>query len=294
MTDFAAIAGRISAALNVKCAPSPARGVSGGSINACYRWETDSESLFVKVADRTRQGMLEAEAAGLEELARPNAVRVPQVRLCGTTSSHAFLALEWIEPGRSGDADWRFGEQLAQLHHFISPRFGWSRDNTIGLTLQKNDWADEWPRFYRDRRLAFQIELAVQNGHGRELESEGRRLLERVPLFFSSYSPEASLLHGDLWGGNWLTDEHGQPVIVDPACYYGDREADLAMTHLFGGFDYDFYLAYQAAWPLDSGYQDRQDLYNLYHVLNHANLFGGGYVQQAHGMIHRLLAQTGG
>jgi protein-ribulosamine 3-kinase len=293
--DQAAIAERISRDLRVKCSPAPERTVGGGSINTCYLWRTSRESLFVKVADAQSRDMLEAEAAGLSELAQAQAVRVPQVRLMDIAGRYAFLALEWIEHGSlKHGADARLGEQLAQLHRVTDARFGWHRDNTIGLTPQQNTWDDSWPHFFRERRLKFQLQLAIQNGHGAELEDAGHRLLERLDVFFTAYQPAASLLHGDLWGGNWLIGHQGEPVIFDPACYYGDREADLAMTHLFGGFDRSFYSAYEGAWPLDTGHRARRDLYNLYHVINHANLFGGGYVRQAKDIIHRLLAQAGG
>jgi len=147
--------------------------------------------------------------------------------------------------------------------------------------------------FFRDRRLRYQLDLAERCGHLGRLQERGRELLERIGAFFSAYEPVASLLHGDLWGGNWGVDERGTPVIFDPAVYYGDREADLAMTRLFGGFGADFYAAYAAAWPLDPGAPLRVELYNLYHLLNHANLFGGGYPRQAERTVDRLLAELG-
>ncbi len=152
---------------------------------------------------------------------------------------------------------------------------------------------DDWPRFFAERRLGFQLELAARRGHGGRLVERGSRVCERVETFFDGYRPPASLLHGDLWGGNWATDASGEPMIFDPAVYYGDREADLAMTRLFGGFGRAFYSAYEHAWPLDPGAAARVSLYNLYHVLNHLNLFGGGYRAQADAMIDRLLAATG-
>jgi fructosamine-3-kinase len=140
--------------------------------------------------------------------------------------------------------------------------------------------------------LRFQLDLAQRNGHGGKLQESGRKLLERVHSFFTSHTPAASLLHGDLWGGNASADSSGLPVLFDPAVYYGDREADLAMTRLFGGFSASFYAAYGSAWPLPREAVERADLYNLYHVLNHLNLFGGGYLRQAQGLIDRLLARV--
>lgn len=167
--------------------------------------------------------------------------------------------------------------------------FGFAQENFIGTTAQPNGWKDSWIDFWREQRLGYQLELAQHNGYGGELQKQGELLMEKLPEFFADFQPVPSLLHGDLWGGNhaFLTD--GTPVIFDPAPYYGDREADLAMTELFGGFDSEFYSAYRAAWPLHAGYGKRKILYNLYHILNHANLFGGGYASQAEGMMRRLL-----
>src|SRR5208283_1970991 len=145
----------------------------------------------------------------------------------------------------------------------------------------------------REQRLGFQLDLAARKGYGGKLQELGHQLMERLPEFFEGYHPQPSLLHGDLWGGNHACTSDGAPVIFDPAPYYGDREADLAMTELFGGFDQEFYTAYRAAWPPDAGYTTRRILYNLYHILNHANLFGGGYARQAEGMMQSLLNRSG-
>jgi fructosamine-3-kinase len=235
--------------------------------------------------------MLEAEADGLRELARANSVRVPAVLGVDTDGAQAFLALEWIEchPATSR-AEAVLGEQLARLHQVGAARFGWHRDNTIGATPQHNDWTADWIRFFAEQRLGFQLELAERTGHGGRWLEGGRRLCEQLDAFFDGYRPRPSLLHGDLWGGNWAADSSGAPVLFDPATYYGDREADLAMTRLFGGFGRGFYDAYRSAWSLDPGASTRRDLYNLYHVFNHLNLFGGGYRAQAAAMIERLLA----
>ncbi len=154
-----------------------------------------------------------------------------------------------------------------------------------------NDWLGDWVAYFRDRRLRYQVELAARKGYSGPLQRQGEVLLERLGGLFTTYQPAPALLHGDLWGGNWGVDEEGGPVIFDPAVYYGDREADLAMTRLFGGFGASFYAAYEAAWTLDAGSRTRADLYNLYHVLNHLNLFGGGYSRQALSLVERLLAE---
>ena len=195
----------------------------------------------------------------------------------------------------SGSAK-QLGEDLAAMHRVIQesdgrPRFGWFRNNTIGSTIQINDYEDDWEIFWTKHRLGFQLDLARRNGADHRMLQQGEILKESLGVFFQGHHAEASLLHGDLWSGNYAFDQTGIPVIFDPAVYYGDREAELAMTELFGGFPADFYSAYQSAYPLDNGYKTRKTLYNLYHILNHFNLFGGGYQSQARGMIDRLLSE---
>jgi protein-ribulosamine 3-kinase len=292
---FEAIAREIAAQIGGECAPEPQSGVSGGSIHRTYRWRCGDEPLFVKVADHEGVTALEAEAAGLLALAGAHAVRVPRVLARGTAGQSAFLALEWIESRPAGrSAEHRLGEQLAAQHRVTAPQFGFASGNFIGRTPQPNDWLSDWPEFFRERRLRHQLALAVQNGFAGLLENPGARLLESVDALLAGHQPQASLLHGDLWAGNWLADEQEEPVIFDPAVYYGDREADLAMTRLFGGFGRAFYDAYHTAAPLPAGHAVRAELYNLYHVLNHANLFGGGYARQARASIDRLLAEVRG
>jgi protein-ribulosamine 3-kinase len=291
MQRFAPIARELSTLSGARCAPAPQRSVAGGSIHECYAWRCGAGTLFVKVGARSARATFDAESLGLAELARARALRVPQVIGCGQTEAGAFLALEWIEAG-SPDVrcEERLGEGLAALHRVSAAHFGFHHDNLIGRTPQANGWTSDWAEFFRDRRLRPQLTLAAHNGHGALLRERGARLLERVPALLAGHRPSASLLHGDLWGGNWLASAQGEPVVFDPAVYYGDREADLAMTRLFGGFGASFYRAYSAAAPLAPGWQARGELYNLYHVLNHANLFGAGYVRQAQAMMERLLA----
>jgi len=236
--------------------------------------------------------MFEAEAAGLHELAAANAIRVPTPICSGTADGQSWLVTAYIEFGRGGrDSARQFGRQLADLHRQTSVQFGWFRDNTIGSTPQHNGYMGNWVDFYRQRRLRFQFELAARNGFAGSLQRKGERLMANLNTFFSSYAPQPSLLHGDLWGGNRAFDTAGEPVIFDPAVYYGDREADIAMTELFGGFGAEFYASYNEAWPLDDGYAVRKTLYNLYHILNHANIFGGAYAAQAESMIDQLLTE---
>jgi fructosamine-3-kinase len=288
---FEAISAQLAARLGERVESQPTASIHGGCINECYRWKSARGSLFVKIADDARGGMLEAEAAGLEELAGAAAVRVPRVLAVGSTAGHAYLALEWIDLASSNSSiQARLGTELARQHRKTAERFGWHRDNTIGSTSQLNAWSSSWTEFFRDSRLGFQLQLAERNGFGGRLQERGGALLDRVGELFADHRPAASLLHGDLWGGNASADEHGAPVIFDPAVYFGDREADLAMTRLFGGFSDAFYAAYDAEWPLPSSARARVDLYNLYHVLNHLNLFGGAYLRQAGSLIDRLLA----
>ncbi len=235
--------------------------------------------------------MFAAEHAGLRQMADTRTVRVPQPVAHGVAGPLAFLALEYLQLAGRGNAR-VLGEQLAAQHCASATQFGFAFDNTIGSTPQPNDWMNEWIGFWRERRLGFQLQLARRNGYGGKLLELGERLQEALPSFFAGYTPQPSLLHGDLWGGNHSYLADGTPVIYDPAPYYGDREADIAMTELFGGFDPGFYDAYRASWPLDAGYGTRKTLYNLYHILNHANLFGGGYARQAEGMMQRMLAET--
>lgn len=267
--------------------------VGGGSINETYRLEgTDGARYFLKLNDAQHLPMFIAEAAGLDAIAATNTLRVPQPVAHGSANAYSFLVLEYLELSSRGDAR-LFGEQLAALHRCTGEKFGFSQDNFIGTTPQPNGWKDNWMDFWREQRLGFQLHLAAQNGYGGQLQSLGERLLDALPAFFAGCLPQPALLHGDLWSGNHAFLMDGTPAIFDPAPYYGDRECDLAMTELFGGYPADFYAAYRAAWPLDAGYAIRKELYNLYHVLNHANLFGGGYAMQAEQMMKRLLAEIG-
>ena len=195
--------------------------------------------------------------------------------------------MDRIRTGFAG-AEKLLGKRLATQHRVLADKFGFHCDNTIGATPQVNLWSDDWVSFYAERRIRFQLDLAARNGFTGPLQVDGHRLAENAGVFFEDYWPEASLLHGDLWGGNWAVCG-GEPVIFDPAVYYGDRETDIAMTKLFGGFGADFYAAYEETWPLASGHEERTSLYQLYHVLNHLNLFGATYLGRAESLIRELL-----
>ena len=267
--------------------------VGGGCINETWCVQGDTRAYFVKFNHANKQAMFAAEAAGLQTLAEAKAVRVPTPIAYGVTGNRAYLIMEFIALTGRGDrhALVRLGEQLAKLHAHTATQYGWERDNTIGATPQPNNSCNDWIDFWREQRLGHQLRLARQNGISTRVLRKGEALQDILPGFFIDYQPRASVLHGDLWGGNWGVTAAGEPVIFDPAVYFGDRETDLAMTELFGGFGADFYAAYQASWPLAPGYKVRKHLYNLYHVLNHFNLFGGGYATQAEAMLDRLLAE---
>jgi len=270
--------------------------IGGGCINTAMKITGSGQCYFLKLNDANRLDMFDAEAAGLNDLAAARAIKVPQpicTGICtGVSGSQAFIVLEYLDmgPGANSAAMAEFGEQLAQMHRQSHDQFGWSRENTIGATPQINTLADNWLDFYAHSRLAFQTEMAAERGIAVTTVDALQRIIDQLGDFFSGYQPQASLLHGDLWSGNYGVLASGEPVIFDPATYYGDREADLAMTELFGGFGHDFYAAYNASWPVDEGYSTRKTLYNLYHILNHFNMFGGGYGSQAGSMANRLLA----
>lgn len=263
--------------------------IVGGSINQAYRLEgADGGRYFLKLNDAQHLPMFEAEVTGLTTIAAMHTLRIPHPIAHGVAGDHSYLVLEHLELSSRGDAK-LLGAQLAALHRCSAEQFGFTQDNFIGTTAQPNTRTDDWIAFWREQRLGFQLQLAAENGYGGVLQKSGAQLLDMLPAFFENHTPQPSLLHGDLWGGNHAYLADGTPVIFDPATYYGDRECDLAMTELFGGFSADFHIAYRTTWPLDKGYEIRRDLYNLYHVLNHANLFGGGYVRQAEQLIRKLL-----
>ncbi|MEJ2309618.1 MAG: fructosamine kinase family protein [Gammaproteobacteria bacterium] len=291
MMEWQSVEAAIEAATGETFRVRESRSTGGGCINQSLRIDDGGRSFFVKLNAASLLPMFEAESAGLEEMLASDSIRVPRPVCSGSGGGTAWLVMEYIPMGgRSNGA--QAGEQLARMHRSQARAFGWKIDNTIGSTPQPNGWMNDWVAFWRDRRLAFQLELAARNGYGGALQAKGEKLLGCFARLID-HAPVPSLLHGDLWGGNIGYDAEGNPVLFDPAVYYGDREADLAMTELFGGFGRAFYDAYNATWPVDSGYAVRKSLYNLYHILNHLNLFGGGYAGQAQAMIERLLAEAG-
>ncbi|MHB1567453.1 MAG: fructosamine kinase family protein [Acidiferrobacter sp.] len=292
MPTWLAIAQQISEVTGQTFVPERVR-TAHQSLNATAVLEDSQRAFFVKYNTADRIEMFRAEAMGLDELAKTMTVPVARPISSGVTGNHSFLVLEHLPLSvRGSHIDRDLGQALAMLHGKHKHYYGWHRNNYIGTTLQINSPSSDWAGFWHEQRLAFQFDLATEHGFV-TLQDLGETLLAAVPVFFSGYQPAPSLLHGDLWSGNCAA-AHGRPVLFDPAVYYGDRETDIAMTELFGGYTPDFYAAYQESAPLDAGYRVRKTLYNLYHVLNHLNLLGAGYLAQAEDMITRLLAEVRG
>lgn len=269
------------------------RPVSGGCINSAYILYSKNTSYFVKLNQAHCLPMFEAEFSGLQEMFQTNTIKIPHPIVCGISADQSFIVMEPLSlSSKNKLADKKLGQQLADLHQIPQPFFGWHSNNTIGSTTQLNSRSENWVTFWQQNRLDFQLSLAESNGYGGKLTQSGQHLSESLHTLFSNYNPIPSLLHGDLWSGNAAMMENGEPVIYDPACYYGDRETDLAMTELFGGFSASFYEAYSNAYPLHPDYPVRKNLYNLYHILNHLNLFGSSYQHQAQNMIDALLSEV--
>ncbi|NET61925.1 MAG: fructosamine kinase family protein [Symploca sp. SIO2E6] len=268
------------------------RSVGGGCINQGYYLVGDTTNYFVKLNQASQVQMFEAEALGLQQMYETKTIRVPQPICVGTAADCSYIILEWLElKGSKDPQSWlEMGRQLAAMHLATLPqesqgKFGWNENNTIGSTPQINSWTADWGEFFAEHRIGYQLKLARRRGGN--FPHQGQ-LLAAIPKLLE-HQPQPSLVHGDLWGGNAAVTPSGEPVIFDPATYVGDREVDLAMTELFGGFPSGFYRGYNEIWPLDKGYQQRKTLYNLYHILNHFNLFGSGYAQQATLMIEQIL-----
>ena len=295
MPDWTEIDAAISRAAAQTFRAEKRRAVGGGCIHAATVVASKEARYFVKVNRAEQLWLFEAEARGLKALAETATVTVPAPVCLGVCAGDAFLVLEYL-PLRSatGVSAAALGAQLAALHALPQPCFGFDSDNAIGATPQPNPRCQDWVTFFRRHRLEHQLVLARNAGlGGAALAAKGARLCDRLGELFAGHAPGRSLLHGDLWSGNFAALANQQPVVFDPAVYWGDREADLAMTELFGGFPRAFYDAYAEACPLDAGYPLRRTVYNLYHVLNHLNLFGGAYAAKADRMIDQLLAELG-
>lgn len=259
-----------------------------------WRLSVAGERYFVKIASVERAAMLDAEADGLRAIADTRTVRAPKLVAFGTEDRHAYLVVEWLELSVHANGS-ALGSALAQMHRAKPPwgphgeRFGWHRDNFIGATPQANGWSDDWPAFFVERRLAPQFALAARNGFACQLQHRGEQVLRRVPALLQHHHVTPSLVHGDLWSGNASALPDGTPVVFDPAVYVADREVDVAMTELFGGFDASFARGYAERLPLTEGYPLRRAVYNLYHLLNHLNLFGPMYLARVERSITEIL-----
>lgn len=259
--------------------------VGGGSINQTHRLQAGGYDFFVKLNDARKISMFETEAEGLREVRDGGKIKVPEPIGWGVAQNNAYLVLEWLDLG--GKRNWAaLASGLAGLHRLEAKEFGWLRSNWIGDTPQPNPWTKNWADFFWQHRLLYQLKLAEKRGF--QLTISLALLKTKIYDLLANHQTFPSLVHGDLWGGNFGFDNDGTPIIFDPALYYGDREVDIAMTELFGGFASEFYEHYQKQFPLDRGYNDRKLVYNLYHILNHFNLFGGSYQYQAQQMINTI------
>jgi fructosamine-3-kinase len=289
------IANEISLATGKQCKIVDLKSVGGGCINQAYQISTDkNERYFIKLNQPSLAKMFAAEAKGLLEMAATQTITVPMPICWGVVTNYSYLVLEYLDlTDCSNPKNWtQMGRNLAAMHRYQitnMPQFGWHINNTIGSTPQLNTWETNWTTFFKNQRIGDQLQLAHQKGGHFPRATE---LIAAIPQILANHHPQPSLVHGDLWGGNAGFTTASIPIIFDPATYWGDREVDLAMTELFGGFPAAFYQGYESVYPLDAGYSQRKVLYNLYHILNHYNLFGGSYQNQANRTIDSLLESS--
>ena len=274
--------------------------VGGGCISTTLRIITAKDTYFLKWNGDSPPGMFRSESEGLSAIRSTSSIRVPEVFgfMDRTDSEPGFILMEWIECPAAGvpvrKAGSRLGAQLAALHRGDARGdqvlYGWDEDNYLGVTVQSGCWSEDWVCFFRDRRLQPQVRIAVDRARiGRGLHARLETLLSRVGDWLGGVPRQSSLLHGDLWRGNVLWGSQLEPVLIDPAVYYGDREAEIAYTELFGGFPTDFYRAYESEFPCPPGREERRDLYNLYHLLNHLNTFGGSYLSAVEAVVRKYV-----
>jgi len=263
--------------------------VGGGSINQTYKVSTNEGNFFVKKNSASQYPqMFEKEAQGLKILKEAKVIDIPKIIDTGESENHSFLILKFIRSGKKTNSFWDdFGMQLAGLHKHTENFFGLDHDNYIGSLHQHNNKHNTWSDFYREERLEKQVRLARNKGSiDKGTVSEFDRFYSKLDNIFPEEPP--ALLHGDLWGGNFMVNSNGEPVIIDPAVYYGHREMDLGMSQLFGGFDAQFYKSYNKSYPLENGWEERLDYCNLYPLMVHVNLFGGGYLQSVKAILKRF------
>lgn len=263
--------------------------LTGGDISESYMISDGEQRYFVKLNSRDFLPNFEIEADNIRTLRETRTVYVPELVDIGHSKHNSFLILNYLptKPLESADASYTFGRQLAELHQWGEQKeFGFDQDNFIGNTIQPNHWDRRWARFFAEQRIGWQLQLIKEKGVTLVDITDFTHLIQDL---LTSHQPRPSLLHGDLWHGNVANTAFG-PICYDPSCYWGDRECDIAMTELFGGFQPEFYQGYESIAPLDLGYSDRKHIYNLYHILNHYNLFGGHYLDEAQQLIDRIQA----
>ncbi len=282
------IAQRLSEILSQPVKAISAQPIGGGCINQSARVITNQGSYFVKRnSSQQYPRMFECEANGLELLRSTEAIRVPKVLGLGTHENQSFIIIEFLQASAPDYDFWSiFGHQLAELHRSSQSQYGLQEDNYVGSIRQVNTLNDDWLDFFKTNRLEPLIKQARdQNLLDEKQQKRFKKLIKKLPKLLPTDQP--ALLHGDLWSGNFMVDGHGYPALVDPAVYYGHREVDLAMSLLFGGFDEQFYNAYNESYPLEEGFMERVEIYKLYPLLVHLNLFGPTYVDS----IKRILQQ---
>jgi len=286
---FETVQSEISAATGQSCiikSGNSGFGGGGGASVGSLIDEVSGVRYFYKSGSLFSYEMLNAEFEGVKEMFETNTIKVPRPICKGTSSGNSFVVFEYLAIGGPGSMA-EMGKQLAAMHRCTSPnqKFGFRINNTCGATFQPNNWEDSWAEFFDKHRLNYMLERSESEG---AFFAKKEQLREKVFQILSKHSPAPSLVHGDLWSGNKGFSD-GKPVIFDPATYYGDREVDIAMSHLFGSFGSSFYEAYDNEWKIPEGFEKRKTIYNLYHILNHYVLFGGSYLGQAESMITQIL-----
>lgn len=262
--------------------------VTGGDINQAFRLIGNNCEYFVKLNSANNYDMFCQESVGLKALRKSERLKIPQTILYGLFENQSYLVLEYLDLKSNGEME-KFAVALAQLHLNTQNNFGFACDNYIGKTVQINAPRNNWGEFFAEQRIGFQLSLLQQKGVPQSLIKKGQQLVQRLPIYLNKHQPRPALIHGDLWQGNYSFDPSGMPVIYDPACYYADHEVDLAMLELFGNPGPAFFKTYSQTYPIENGYTMRKKIYNLYHILNHANLFGGRYISQSEHMIKGLI-----
>ncbi|OUS31901.1 hypothetical protein A9Q99_02065 [Gammaproteobacteria bacterium 45_16_T64] len=266
------------------------RSGEGGISETWELYGVNTPSLFIKIGRQGFEQMYASECVCLEELQRAKKFRVPKPMLCGVIEGQcAFLAMEFIQlTSLRRSSEVALGEALAEMHSIESDRFGFAEDNYIGRSMQPNGWSLNWWSFFAENRLQHQLSMAINSGLRSDLVEPIQLVIQKAPVYFVTHKPKPTLLHGDLWSGNVSADSQGRPVIYDPAVYYGDAETDVAMSQMFGALGQAVYDAYYANIDAQDGIALRRPVYDLYHWLNHFNLFGISYLGQVERVIKQL------